>query len=420
MNTEYTEHLILKLCTQPRSLDYITNRLQGVDPVAAFHLMLDLERRELLRNTDGLWLLEEKSRQEFSDLLSLNPQLYLKSYMGDFDVFKKPHPLDFEWRNTKKSVDYLSDIVLQSTRIEDNILILGMPTLFADLCRRDIPQSVTIVERNKGVINTLKEISNSSCKVIEKDIFSAEPDKIGLFATVVMDPPWYEPHFYQFIWLASQCLHLGGTLIISIPPINTRPGIDKERIKWFTFCQEQGLCLESLLAGRLEYAMPFFEWNANRSAGVSVNPFWRKGDLAIFQKLNRQSVIRPVHTEDTGFWHEVEYNNCRIRVKIEDTDEVKDQAIEIIPLVKNQILDTVSRRNPIRERANIWTSGNRIFETNAPKQVYMTLKYMEENIPDHSKNATTIFDFVQLISGFENTEYNDYLEWFYHEMEGSA
>ena len=64
------------------------------------------------------------------------------------------------------------------------------------------------------------------------------------------------------MWLASKCLLPGGVLVISIPPINTRERIDKERIEWFSYCQEQGLCIEKLEPEKLEYAMPFFEFNA--------------------------------------------------------------------------------------------------------------------------------------------------------------
>lgn len=418
MNKEYTEHLILNICTQPRSLDYITHRLNGVDPVSAYALLNDLETRNLVRKNGDLWLVEEKARREVADILNPDPQLYLKKYMGDFDVFKKPHPLDFEWRNTKKSVDYLADIVLQSDQIKNDILTLGMPTLFANLCKRDVAQNVTIVERNKGVINTLREISHESCKVIDADIFKVDPEAVGMYSTVVMDPPWYTEHFQQFIWLAARSLKLGGRLIISIPPMNTRPNIDKERIDWFDFCQKQGLCLENLFAGKLEYAMPFFEWNANRGAGVSVSPFWRKGDVAIFQKLHTKYVDRPDYTEVSDDWHEVEIDNCRIRVKI-DTHEAIESSdpLQITPLVQGHILPTVSSREPIRKRANIWTSGNRIFETNDPKKFYMFLKCYEENIQDNSEDATTIFDFIKLISSFETQEYNDYLAWFYFEME---
>ena len=98
-----------------------------------------------------------------------------------------------------------------------------------------------------------------------------------------MDPPWYSNFLYQFVWLRAKCLEPGGLMVISIPPINTRSDVDEERIKWFTFCQKQGLCIERLEPEKLEYAMPFFEYNAFRTAGtINVQPFWRKGDLAFF------------------------------------------------------------------------------------------------------------------------------------------
>ena len=421
MNKNYTEHLIIKLCSQPRSIDYITQRLNGVDPVGTIELLKELEQKNAIRCQEGLWLIEEKAKKEITDLLNPDPQLYLKKYMGDFDFFKKPHPLDFEWRNTKKSVNYLSEIILQSNQIDDNILILGMPTLFAGLCKRDIPQKVTIVERNEAVINTLRDFSQNGYTVLHEDIFKVDPAKIGMFSTVIMDPPWYEPHFKQFIWLASRCLKLGGRLIISIPPINTRPGIDAERIKWFSFCQQQGLCLENLYAGKLEYSMPFFEWNATRIAGVEVNPFWRKGDIAIFQKLNMQYVDRPTLEEDhVEDWKEIEINSCRIRVKISSlqTDIVQNNDdFEIRPLVPTQILPSVSNRNPIRKEANVWTSGNRIFYTNDPVKLFTYLQYFKNKIPETSDEGLTTFHFIEVISGNESKEYNNYLEWLYFEME---
>ncbi len=422
MNKSYTEQLIKRLCSQPRSLNYLCQRLHGVDPISALDFLKELEKNDIVRcGDDELWLTEEKAHVTIGNFLLSDRQVYLRKYMGDFNFFKKPHPLDFEWRNTKTSVDYLSDLVLQSNHINDEILILGMPTLFANLCKRDISQAVTIVERNQGVVDSLKELAHDNCKVIVGDIFKLDSETVGMYATVVMDPPWYEPHFYQFIWLASRCIKLGGRLIISIPPFNTRPGIDKERIAWFTFCQQQGLCLESLSPGRLEYAMPFFEWNAVRIAGALTNPFWRHGDLAIFQKLKSHFVERPDYEEQNLGWREVEINSCRIRIKIdEDVTDCSPEKLDIDALVASQILPSVSSRDPRRREANIWTSGNRIFSTNNPRRLYTYLRDFNDNISPDSEDEKKAFEFIKVISDFENEEYNEYLEWLYREMEREA
>lgn len=423
MNINYTEILIIKLCAVPRSLEFLTAHLHGIDPISILDFLNDMEKKELLRHQDDLWLIEENARKHVTDLLNPNPELYLKKYMGEFATFTKPHPRDFEWRNTKKSVNYLSELALNGSAIEDHILILGMPTLFANLCKKDIPQRVTIVERNKGVIENLKELSHERCKVIEADIFKIDPETLGRYSTIVMDPPWYEEQFLQFMWVASQCLNLAGRLIISIPPINTRPGIGAERVRWFDFSERQGLCLYDLQANKLEYAMPFFEWNAARAAGAVVSPFWRHGDVAIFHKLESKSGFRPEHHEEENLWHEVEINGCRFRVKIDNKEEDSShEKIEIKPLATSptNILESVSTRKPIRQEANIWTSGNRIYRTNKPMTVYSSLRNYEEGIKSNSEEEIEIFNFISLISGFENDEHNEYLEWLYKYMESEV
>jgi hypothetical protein len=418
MSKDYTHQLILKICSQPRSLDYIAEHLNGIDPITALGILKEMEKQEFVRCNEGLWLIEQKAKKDIGDLLNPDNQLYLKKFMGDFDFFKKPHPLDAEWRNTKRSVKYLSELVLTSSHSEEKILILGMPTLFANLCKMDVPQKITIIERNTGVTNTLKEFSHQTCKVIEADIFKVDPDKIGAFSTVVMDPPWYEEHFYQFVWLANRCLELGGRLIISIPPLNTRPGIGKQRIEWFKFCLDQGLCLQNLYAGKLEYTTPFFEWNAHRTAGVCASPIWRHGDLAIFEKMILSEIKRPDHKEDSDNWKEVEIDSCRIRVRIDDQSvNSENESFSAKPLVGNQILPSVSSRDPRRAKANIFTSGNRVFHTNCPVKLYTHLQYYRGKIPVSSEESKEIFDFISFVTQSEHSEYNEYLEWIYNEME---
>lgn len=419
MNKEFTKSIILSACTKPRTLNYITQRLHGLDPITALEFLREMEKAELVRCNDGLWLIEEHAKKGVTDILNPNANLYLKKYMGDFDVFKKPHPLDFEWRNTKRSTNYLAELILQSTSASDAILIFGMPTLFANFCARDLAHKITIVERNQAVISSLKELTRGCCNVIEADLFKIDPDHIGTYSVVIMDPPWYNPHFYQFVWLANRCLLASGRLFISIPPINTRPGIAGQRVDWFAFCEKQGLCIESLLSGRLEYAMPFFEWNATRVVSALTNPFWRKGDLAVFQKLDHKIDPRPNYTEDASNWHEVEIEACRIRVKI-DPDSTNDGALEINPLVRSQILPSVSSRDERRAKANIWTSGNRIFSTNNPLKLFSYLQLYEAKIDPPPKDAAEVYEFIKNIVEMEAQEHNEYLDWVYHEMEGEG
>jgi hypothetical protein len=417
MHSEYIESLILRLCRQPRTFEYISKNLNGLDPIQIKEYLSNFEDENILQKRGDLWSKKEKNNSKKQKLLNEDSQLYLKKYMGYFEFLKTPHPLDFEWRNSTASLNYLINEVQELNSVNDEVLFLGMPTLFATACIKDIPQKITLVEKNKPIIQGLKNLNfdKERFKILDADIFNVSPTKIGKFYSVIMDPPWYTPHFYQFMWLAVQCIDVGGVIGISLPPINTRPNIDKERIDWLNFCQKHGLCIENLYAQKLHYAMPFFEFNAFRSAGINeIFPFWRKGDFALFRKVHNDQFERPKLDETKPFWTEIEINSIRIRVKNEIVHD--NLELDIKSLLKGDILPTVSARDKRREEANVWTSGNRIFKVNNPKKL---IKLLREVQIKGSKNREEkyVADFVETITNFEKNEFNNYLDWLYHEME---
>lgn len=419
MHSEYIDSLILRLCKQPRTFEFISKSLHGLDPIQLKEALEQLEGKEKLHKRGDLWSVKEKRKPPTLNLISEDPQLYLKKYMGYFEFLKIPHPLDFEWRNSTASLNYLINQVQEMNSVTDRILFLGMPTLFAMACIKDIPQKVTLVERNKPIVKGLAKINadKERFQILEADIFTVAPKTIGKYYSVFMDPPWYSPHFYQFMWLAAQCVEVGGIIGISLPPINTRPDIDKERIEWFSFCQKHGLCLENLYAQQLHYAMPFFEFNAFRSAGIKdILPFWRKGDLALFRKVHSDTHARPTIDEKSPEWYEKEIDTVRIRVKIERSEVKNKDALIFKHLIKGDILPTISSRDKRRDSANVWTSGNRIFKVNNAERFIHLLDDLEKGAAE-TKELKYVADFLNTITGFEKKEYNNYLDWLYHEME---
>ena len=335
--------------------------------------------------------------------------------MGHFDFLKSPHPLDFEWRNTSKSLNYLTELVTQINKPEESVLLMGMPTLFANICVKDIPQNVKLVERNEPIIESLLKLTNDKNSIIKADIFKAKPSEIGKHSCAIMDPPWYSDHFYQFVWLASKSLKVGGTMIISIPPINTKPDIDTQRLEWFSFCQKQGLCIENLLASRLEYAMPFFEFNAFRAAGIkNILPFWRTGDVVTFKKIRETDSERPHFIEPTSTWREKTIDSVRIRVNTALKSPGDFVINSLVP--PTDILPSVSKSDDRRVGVNIWTSGNRIFNASKPD---IFLKYLNTfGTPSlGNKEEAIVHKFIQMIVELEKQEFDDYLNWLYYEME---
>ena len=418
MHSDYIESLILRLCKQPRTFEFISKSSNGLDPIKLKEAIEHLEITDKLNKRDDMWSIKEELKAPTLNLSGDDPQLYLKKYMGYFDFLKTPHPLDFEWRNSTASLNYLINQIQEINSVNDKILILGMPTLFATACIKDIPQKVTLVERNKPIVKGLIKLNKDKerFKIIEADIFKVDPKIVGKYYNVIMDPPWYSPHFFQFMWLASQCVEVGGIVVISLPPINTRPGIDKERLKWFSFCQKHGLILENLFSQKLHYAMPFFEFNAFRAAGIKeIQPFWRKGDLALFRKVKLDFLGRPKLNEKKPEWVEKEIETIRIRVKVKKK-KLHNSKLMISNLIKGDILPTVSNRDKRRKTANVWTSGNRIFNVNDTEKFTKLLDDFK-NGNSFTNELELVANFVNMVTDFEKKEYNNYLEWLYHEME---
>jgi len=423
MNHNYLHNTILRLCQQPRSFEYISKNLNGFDPIEAMSILTDMEQKGEMVCINNLWSIKELSYNSNTlSLYPIEPKLYLQKYMGYFDFLKTPHPLDFEWRNSSFSLNHLLHKITTLVNPTDKLLFLGMPTLFATAILKDIPNTISLIERNSPIVQGLKRINTDfeRFKIIESDIFTINQSLISRHYCVMMDPPWYTPHFSQFMWLAAKSVSIGGLVAISLPPINTRPNIMEERLKWFSYCKDLGLCIETIEPQQLQYAMPFFEFNAFRAAGIkNILPFWRKGDLAIFRKITDVAIERPDYAPVQSSWTEREYNSSRIRIKVDEQNEMlKDKNSEFVinSLIKGDILPTVSSRDNRREKANIWTSGNRIFQTNNPDLVLTTLDRM---IKGNTLTAEQlqIQEFFDAICKFEQAELKEYLDWIYYEME---
>ena len=417
--SSYLKATILRLCKQPRSFEFISKNLNGLDPVDATHILRTLEESGELVLINDMWCIKDVSATATLALYPVEHDRKIQKYMGYFDFLKTPHPLDFEWRNSSVSLHRLLNTVQKLVSVNDRLMFLGMPTLFATAIEKDVPNRVLLIERNAPIIAGLKKINTDfeRFQTMQADIFTVNPESIGKQYCVVMDPPWYTPHFFQFMWLAAKAVSMGGIVAISLPPINTRPNIIDERIEWLTFCRQLGLCIETLDPQQLQYAMPFFEFNALRAAGIkNILPFWRKGDLLIFRKIEEVTIERPKQSPSQVEWVEREYNSSRIRVKPSVSDAFGDEEFCLESIVKGDILPTVSSRDSRRGEANVWTSGNRIFKTNKPSQIINTIDIIARDKPLSTEHIQ-IKNMLDVIAKFEAGEFNEYLEWIYYEME---
>jgi hypothetical protein len=143
-----------------------------------------------------------------------------------------------------------------------------------------------------------------------------------------------------------------------MPPVSTRPGIKQERDRVKAAAAEFGLELLGIFEAILRYQTPFFETNAMRAAGTATPNHWRLGDLGVFRRTERVSGLRPtLDTEPPWAERSIGLTRFRLRPK----QSIGFPSPELRSIVPGDILPSVSRRDPRRANADVWTSGNRIF-----------------------------------------------------------
>jgi hypothetical protein len=271
-----------------------------------------------------------------------------------------PHPLDYDWRFADSAVRLLLERSLELTTPEDTIVLVGAPTVLRNALESSFPRRLVLLDSNGEVVTRLVQASSENSRVILCDVLRDPLPKIEA-SLVIVDPPWYEEHLESFTWAAAQLCQTGGHVLASIPPIGTRPGIERDRERLFEWMERLGLIKTQLEFGILPYMSPLFEINALKAEGFhGILQEWRRGDLGTFVKDQSNSSVRPAI--QTGFedaWVEENIHGVRVRVRYDDCRDFKDP--RLVTIVPGGILPSSSRRDTRRVRADVWTSGNRVY-----------------------------------------------------------
>lgn len=222
--------------------------------------------------------------------------------------FPVPHPLDFEWRFSPEAVELLLERCERASARWDTIALVGAPTLMIWAAEWKSSRNHLLLDRNRAVVALLLD-ALPGAQVFVFDACQDPPPGYNA-AVTVLDPPWYDPHFRGFLWTAARLTAPGGRVLLSLPALGTRPGIQEERAALFHWADQLGLTLVELEEGLLPYVTPPFERNALRAAGITNCPSdWRRGDLATFELRESagasREVGRPSPPDEAILWPEV-------------------------------------------------------------------------------------------------------------------
>lgn len=273
-----------------------------------------------------------------------------------------PHPADYDWRFTSQTTLSLVQDAVTGLAEGATVAHLGTPSTFtAGLVYQPRYRHV-LMERNPVITDALRsEPITNRAEIIRVDL-TADPAP-GLDAdTAIIDPPWYPADTLAFLAAASTSCRTGARLWLCQPTPATRPTVAAERATLQTALPSLGLDLQAVWPAALRYRTPHFEANSLRATlaeAESIVPHtWRVGDLLRLYKTSPATWQPPPTAAQR--WRDSTFGPVRIKLR------PSGAATNLSPLVAGDVLATVSRRDPIRHRIGVWTSGNRVFGLSDP------------------------------------------------------
>ena len=292
------------------------------------------------------------------------------------------HPLDYDWRFSDDTADVLARCALRATGVSDTIVLLGAPTVLRALLELRPSRRAVLLDADAAVVDAVSAHATEPGGAGQRaDVCDLGRDVLPplLGACVVADPPWYPEHLRAFLWAAARLCRPGGTILLALPPPGTRPSVVAERRGVLAAARGYGLDLLAEHPSALAYATPPFERNALVAAGVADPPSgWRRGDLAwLRRRAGRVTVPRPPAPEDPTAWDEVIVRGVRVRVRRSARTRTRPAPVPaelLVPLVDGDVLTSVSRRDPRRHQVDVWTSGNRVYRSDATPVVRELLR----------------------------------------------
>lgn len=266
------------------------------------------------------------------------------------------HPADYEWRFTDESAVALVRRASTGLGAGAVVVHVGAPTTFV-VGRTRLPRLThVLLERGESVIRALGNIGH----IYQVDLTRHKPPSLGAGAAII-DPPWYPADTRAFLWATNAACVAGARIVLCQPTLAARPGVAEERAALLDELPRLGYACMRIDAACIRYRTPHFEVTSLKATApdLYVPDDWRVGDALILEKVG-EPLAKFAPPPAVEVWTEVPFGPVRIKLR-------RTQPPDLGHIVPGDVLDTVSRRDPIREQIGLWTSGNRIFSLDNPE-----------------------------------------------------
>lgn len=296
-----------------------------------------------------------------------------------------PHCLDYEWWFTHSGREQVAEILLRSNPLPapDTVIFLGSP-LFGVFASALLPESqVYILDKSEATLGAIREdIDFERVHLVRYDAENPLPQElIGIADIVFFDPPWYVDYYDLFLRRSMQ-IAFGryATIAFVLFPLLTRPASLQERKRVFEIAMSYGLSLVLMEAQVAHYYTPQFEQESLIHKGIDAKN-WRRGDLAMFISDGTRLPENIALQVEEGKWQEMIVGKIKVKVRVKDEDPNVYITPELLDFADgNVVLPTVSRRDPIRNEIDLWTSTQRGFKIKGWKAIWKIVEGIRDNL----------------------------------------
>jgi len=141
-----------------------------------------------------------------------------------------------------------------------------------------------------------------------------------------------------------------------------------------------GLSLVSMDTQVAHYYTPQFEQETLANKGIDAKN-WRRGDLALFVSDGTRLPENIALRVEEGQWQELIIGKIKVKLRVKDENPNEYTSPELLDFADGNVaLPTVSRRDPIRNEIDLWTSTQRGFKIKGRKAIWKIVEGIRDNL----------------------------------------